>query len=165
MNPNGRAPKYTKDTFWQFYEINGECWEWTGARAWSGYGVCTSFGQLTAHRTAWLLANGPIPAGLHVLHRCDNRCCINPEHLFLGTNADNMADRDRKGRTACGEQIKQARLRAADVLDIRRRYSTGQFTQRVLAREYGVDPSHISEIVTGKEWRHILITPEGEVTI
>lgn len=75
------------------------CWEWTGWRKETGYGRVRIDGRiLYAHRVSWILANGPIPDDLRVLHRCDNPPCVNPDHLFLGTQGDNNADRDAKGR-------------------------------------------------------------------
>lgn len=78
-----------------------ECWPWTGRRGGRGYGRVGSCG---AHRLAWELTNGAIPAGLWVLHRCDNPPCVNPSHLWLGTHADNMADMRAKGRSARGDR-------------------------------------------------------------
>jgi hypothetical protein len=75
------------------------CWEWAGAKHRFGYGMLRINGAaVTAHRTSWTVFNGDIPDGMSVLHRCDNPCCCNPEHLFLGTHADNMADMTAKGR-------------------------------------------------------------------
>ena len=80
------------------------CIEWTRSTTKFGYGQIAVEGHTTTtHRLAWKLANGPIPDGMHVLHHCDNPPCCNPEHLFVGTHADNMADRDKKGRCHAGE--------------------------------------------------------------
>lgn len=82
----------------------GGCWLYTGFRKWDGYGWLARYFNgkvryLTAHRYSWILANGPVPDGLHVLHKCDVPACCNPAHLFLGTHQDNMKDRKAKGRT------------------------------------------------------------------
>jgi hypothetical protein len=80
------------------HDISG-CWVWTGYRNRGGYGVVKQRGkQLLAHRLSWVLAHGDLPPSLHVLHRCDNRACVRPDHLFLGSNRDNVADRIAKGR-------------------------------------------------------------------
>lgn len=96
-----------KDRFWKRVEFHGktDCWPWCGYRDKAGYSRI-QYGDRThlAHRVAWLFTNGPIPVGLCVLHHCDFPSCCNPAHLFLGTQTDNMADRDKKGRQASGQR-------------------------------------------------------------
>lgn len=92
-----------------------ECWEWRGSRLAGGYGVfLVERKQLGAHRYAWIVAQGAIPDGLHVLHTCDNRGCVNPAHLFLGTHRDNMDDCTRKGRRPSGPRHWSARVMMAE---------------------------------------------------
>lgn len=86
--------------FWKYVDKSGDCWIWTGARYPAGYGAFgpKGTGAMGAHRYSWMLAHGEIPDGLSVLHKCDVRCCVNPAHLFLGTQKDNIADMVAKGR-------------------------------------------------------------------
>ncbi|HJQ65911.1 MAG TPA: HNH endonuclease signature motif containing protein [Gemmatimonadales bacterium] len=135
-----------------------ECWLWTAARDQKGYGRIGSQGRRRgpepAQRVSYRLYVGPIPAGLHVLHHCDNPPCVNPAHLFVGTNADNMADMVRKDRQQQGERSGKAKLSAADVAYIRLAAADGpRGTQRVLARLFGVTDGQISHIVNGTSWR------------
>jgi hypothetical protein len=138
---------------------SGECWVWRGSLDAWGYGrMLVDGGYRRAHRVAWIVANGEPPEGLLVLHRCDNRRCVNPAHLFLGTNAENMADMRAKGRSAGawqrGAQHPCARLTEADVIAIRARRAAGE-QQRQLAKAYGVGEGAISQIVRGKTWAHL----------
>ena len=125
----------------------GGCWLWQGHRDRHGYGVR---GGRLAHRVAWELARGPIPAGLSVCHHCDEPACVNPEHLFVATHAENMADRGRKGRAARGERNGRAKLTAEQAAAIRAR--AGE-SHRSLAREFGVDRTTVRDIVRGVIWR------------
>ncbi|MYR75142.1 MULTISPECIES: HNH endonuclease [unclassified Streptomyces] len=154
------AKQTLADRFWAKVDKRSpdECWEWTAALNEHGYGVMRPEGQRTgptikAHRVSVLL-DGRAPEGLCVLHRCDNPPCVNPSHLFLGTKADNAADRDAKGRGNTGEVNGQARLTVAQVLQIRARAAAGEL-QRVLAAEYGISRPTVSRIVNGHGWTHI----------
>ena len=99
MPRGGSRPVPTNERFWNKVFVSLACWEWTAARQTNGYGRIMHNGRPTAaHRVAWELVNGPIPEGMSVLHRCDNRICVRPEHLFLGTYKDNSDDKIAKGR-------------------------------------------------------------------
>ena len=140
-----------------------ECWNWQAAFYRYGYGMFRFDGRAqAAHRVSYILAHGDIPDGLCVLHTCDNRACVNPAHLWLGTRADNNADMRRKGRgvnpPGCdnrGSRHGASKMTECDVLSIRQRMRDGTTTQSALAREYGVDPSAISNIVRRRNWTHI----------
>jgi hypothetical protein len=137
-----------------------ECWPWLGATSPKGYGVLqlgTAVESDTrfAHRLAWEYANGPIPEGQRVLHRCDNPPCCNPGHLFLGTDTDNQRDKVEKGRQAKGQDLPQTVLTPADVRAIRRSLAAGQ-TQELIGLRYGVSRATIGQIKRGETWRHVV---------
>jgi hypothetical protein len=104
-----------------------------------------------AHRVSYELSIGIIPDGLHVCHRCDNRCCINPNHLFLGTNEDNVRDCISKGRNAKGETITNSKLTEEHILKIR----MDTRPDKVIAAEYGISQGHVSRIQMRRTWKHI----------
>lgn len=145
------------ERFWSKVASIGSdgCWPWIGQLDRNGYGTIRVAGQMrTAPRVAWELATErTIPSGFAVLHRCDNPPCCNPAHLFLGTQADNMADMAAKGRSRRGSRSTAARLSAEDVSTIRRRYANGDVSQDQLAQEFGVSQTNISQIVRGLTWR------------
>jgi hypothetical protein len=164
----------------------GPCWLWTAGCSKNGYGQFSIGRQgYSTHRMAWIFTNGPVPAGISVLHRCDNPPCVNPGHLFLGTQLDNRRDCVRKGRTATGdrqgsrahpetctygdrnglrlhperaamgERNARAILNAGQVLSIRRAYASGGVTYKALGQQFGVSTSQVALIVQRKKWKHI----------
>lgn len=144
----------------------GSCLEWQGCRTGRGYGMVSakSISQRRndrAHRVSFRLFVGPIPAGLFVLHRCDNPTCVAPAHLFLGTHTDNMRDMAEKGRgRPTGGQCKGqrhwgAKLDDDDIRAIRSMYATGRFKQQQIADLFGVVHTAISAIVRGEKWSHV----------
>ena len=131
------------------------CLLWTGSTGRSGYGqIRVGATMVRVHRLAWELANGPVPGGLHVLHRCDVRACMDPSHLFLGTPADNSADMVAKKRSGERERNSQAKLTPVDVLAISARISLGE-TCASIARDFGVGPTAVMNIKTGYRWAHL----------
>ncbi len=138
-------------------EKSNGCWEWNGYRGPKGHGQFTSYGVSSrlAHRVAWEFTNGPVPDGLCVLHRCDNPPCCNPDHLFLGTIADNNRDMFEKGRQQRGEGHYFARFTDAQVREIRaRRQRTGE-GPLPLAAAYDVPLPTMRDIVYHKTWKHV----------
>ena len=135
------------------------CWLWETSTNENGYGLIKANGRTqTAHRVSWKMRNGAIPHKLQVLHKCDVRCCVNPEHLFLGTNQDNVDDRVAKGRgkNGIGTRNSHAKIGEDEVREIRRLYAAGGVTQSTLAVKYGVERPAISKILTNRNWRHLL---------
>lgn len=132
------------------------CWLWTGSTDSSGYGNFRVAQRATrTHRYSWELHRGPIPDGLQVLHHCDVRRCVNPDHLFLGTNDDNVADKVAKGRNVSfsGSRNGSARLTEDQVASIRQAYQPG--LAKVLARQYGVSDQTVLNIVHRRKWRSV----------
>ena len=165
-----------------------ECWLWMGAPTSSGYGVIKRKGKtLHAHRVSYELQVGPVPAGLCVCHHCDVRMCVRPDHLFLGTQKDNMQDAVSKGRMATGqdhgmnthpesrltgdrngthtkphrvargEQHGSAKLSQSDIVDIRRLAESGT-SNKEIAMRYNICPQHAWRIVTKRRWKPLLAT-------
>ena len=134
---------------------DSDCWLWAGAKQRAGYGHFRnqSGKTITASRFAYELAYGCIAAGMHVLHRCDNRACVNPAHLFLGTHEENMRDMRKKGRGTCGVKNKSAKITEAQAREILA--LKGAAKSKDLAQKYGLNYGAINAIWKGKAWRHI----------
>lgn len=131
------------------------CWRWCGYHDKGGYGKIQLDGKpYRVHRLSWELTYGAIPSGIFVCHHCDVRDCVRPAHLFLGSQADNIADRDRKQRQPHGERQGSAKLTVEDVRVLRQEREAG-VTLRVLAQRFGVSTSLVSVIARRTIWKHI----------
>lgn len=144
------------DRFFAKVDCSGEgCWLWLGAPDWrGGYGhLRVGTRMVKAHRLAWTLQHGEVPPGMSVLHRCDRPLCVRVDHLFLGTQADNMHDMKVKGRSSKrpGTARVNAVLDDAKVLAIKE----SSEPQTVLALRYGVSTSTIFSVIHGKRWTHV----------
>ena len=145
--------------FWERVDRKDEnsCWEWKGKLSSKGYGRIGYKGEnIQSHRASWMVHFGGIPVGLHVLHRCDNRKCVNPSHLFLGTNDDNIADMVSKGRNSRGENSSASKLTEQDVRVIRFLYDELGIKIYILKELFGVCDSVICNVVHRKAWKHVL---------
>jgi HNH endonuclease len=141
-------------------EPNSGCWLWTASITPNGYAQIglggSGRGTRVAHRVSYQLFKGPISKGMSICHSCDNRVCVNPDHLFQGTTNDNIQDAVSKKRNAFGERCGQSRLTEDAVRDIRR---SGIGTVR-LSEKYGVSPACISRVKSGKTWRSVVQEPD-----
>jgi len=168
--PRKRIP--LSERFWPKVRKTTGCWEWIGGRSASGYGSLRDGHSrpVNAHRLSWQLTYGIAPpADLWVLHACDNRLCVRPDHLFLGSAAENSADMTKKGRAASGarnskrlypwtiqrgEDNGHAKLTGANVEAIRMACARGE-RQRDIAQKFGISQSQVSNLVRGSQWRHL----------
>jgi hypothetical protein len=159
-------PPHDQARFWKLVNKTDGCWLWTGSLRDTGSGGY-KYGQFSfkvgtpptaitrsTHRLAYEIAYGPIPAGFCVCHQCDNPFCCRPEHLFLGTKADNSADMANKGRSTQGERNRHAKRSAEAVKEIRARRAGGEKLASI-ALAFGVHYKTINRITTGVTWRHL----------
>jgi len=152
-----------EERFWSKVDKSGDCWEWMAGKSNNGYGYFSLRGKtVQAHRVSWELHSGEIPKGdgYHgtcVLHTCDNRGCVNPKHLFLGTAKDNTSDMVEKGRAngPKGERNSGNKLTETDIINIRKIYAWRLATQKTLGILFNVGQAQVSRIVHSKRWRHI----------
>ena len=151
------------ERFWKWVEVrgSGECWEWkgghTGDAKYGWYSTATL--RILAHRLSWIINKGTDPGFLFVCHTCDNPPCVNPSHLFLGTNYDNVQDMCRKGRHSFGlqkgEEISTHKLTENEVLEIRAKYIPHEYSTRKLAKEYNVSQTQIRNVLSRFSWAHL----------
>lgn len=145
----------SKKKFLKKVRITSSCWLWTGNRRGKGYGSFYSQGKhLSTHRVSYAFFNGEIPEGVHVLHHCDNRLCVRPSHLFLGSNEDNLKDMCLKNRQCKGEDKPSNVLTEQDVINIRSIGSS--MSSRSIGQIYGIHHSTVLSIRKGKKWKYLL---------
>lgn len=146
-----------EERFWSKVDRSGECWLWTAVRGPSGYGEfqLRKGRKVRAPRLAWELTYGrTIPEGLQIRHACDNPPCVRPDHLSVGTAAENSQDRVERDRQTRGERHWHAILTPDQVLEIRRRRAGGE-QSRSLAAEFGVTIYAVRDVVARRSWRHL----------
>ncbi|MGE5617840.1 MAG: HNH endonuclease [Sphingomonadaceae bacterium] len=168
----GETRATVEERFWSKVQKSEDgCWVWNGTIRQTGYGTLKIGGRMVAaHRLAYDLVKGPIPEDMCVCHACDNRTCVRPDHLFIGTRADNNRDMRIKGRAARGERhgththpervprgerAAKAKLTNRQVVEIRRLRATGEASYGSLARRYGVSHRAIKKAITGESWGHV----------
>jgi hypothetical protein len=152
--------------FWSRVCITDSCWNWTGAKRKNGYGQMRYYRGpgycpvIKVHRFAYEMYFGPIPDGMCVLHHCDNPACVRPDHLFLGTQADNMKDMNRKGRhgkgpeTKYGEDAPSSKLTSKQVIEMRWLAAQG-YSSAKIAKMYGVAQQTAWDAIVRRTWKHL----------
>ena len=149
-----------RQTFEKYVIRNGDyCWKWKGCITTNGYAAISVYrDKRNAHRISWLIHNGKIPIGKYVCHKCDNKECTNPDHLFIGTNRDNQQDLVRKGKNnnLRGNRAPWSKLTEKQVREIYKLFYES-ITLDKIAKIYKVSRATISHIKNGKSWKHVKI--------
>lgn len=156
VNPAPKRLETIDDLQARAWRTESGCLEWQRGKDAFGYGMATFRGKRAgAHRIAWMLSRGPIPDGYCVLHKCDNPACIDADHLFLGTHADNSADRARKGRAMRGSRHTEAKLSEDQARQVYLRCAVYGERAVDVAFDFGISPSQASRIKLKKHWKCI----------
>jgi len=171
MGDTGYSKKGLKDDFWRFFKYVSKdsceelfkysskycnCWNWTGGKFSSGYGRFWFSGKnIYSHRFSYEFFKGEIPFDFLVCHKCDNKLCVNPKHLFLGSYKDNSDDSVKKGRNAFGERSGRAKLTESEVSLIRDIYSKGERSYYEIGNEFNVTGENIRSIVERRTWKNV----------
>lgn len=143
-----------KERFEEKFVKGEKCWVWMAHKNNKGYGVIhVNGGNLLAHRVAYQHTIGEIPEGLMVMHICDNPACVNPSHLILGTQLENMRDMDKKGRRIKGDKASWSKLNSVQVAQIRKLYVQGGISMRALGKQFKISYTVINHIIRKKLWK------------
>lgn len=147
-----------ENRFWSKVKKTDACWLWEASTTTRGYGQISrdsDGNMIKAHRASYIMAYGEISEGLQVCHSCDIPTCVRPDHLFLGTCADNLKDRNNKNRQAKGEVLGSSKLKEKDINTIRETYSLGSKTMQEIALDYGVCNATVWNVINNKTWKHV----------
>lgn len=148
-----------EERFWLRVKKSKSCWEWQGRVGKLGYARIrrTDRSRVFVHRLSYEMHHGPVPEGLLVLHTCDNRRCVNPKHLYVGTHQDNTDDMFRRGRAnkAQGERHGNAKLSDAEARRLVDMFRAGEATVAQLAVRYNLHPVHVDGVIKGRRRKHL----------
>jgi hypothetical protein len=151
--------------FWaRVLKTDEGCWKWTGGRAPNGYGI-TYLGfehvagkrksySIGAHKFSWILQRGGVPKGLQLLHQCDRKHCVNPDHMKIGTSKENIQEAHARGLSKIGSALSFAKLTESIVAEARKLFAAGT-TAKALAKRFGVAHAVMHAAIRGKTWRHV----------